>query len=182
MGILVDTLLGDKNSAYGNVSLVATTTPISKDTLPIKYDKDMDLISDDIDLCHNSLSSQMKNSYGCLLKDDKIAQIERYNEFLFLGEKFLSSKKLNDLISQLKPYGLKRINFTLLGNAQDENLKTEILKKLSQTRAQNIKTLLVKAGVPTENILIIANADSSPLFSNSNDKNNRVDIVVKKLK
>ena len=182
MGILVDTLLGDKNSAYGNVNLVATSTPIKKDTLPIMYDRDQDLITDDMDLCNNSLSTQMKDNYGCFLKDDKITQIERYNGFLFLGDKFLSSKKLDDLMSQLKPYGLQRINFTLLGNAQDANLQTEALKKLSQTRAQTIKTILLKAGVPLENIVTIANADNAPLFSNSNDKNNRVDIVVKKLK
>lgn len=182
MGILVDTVLGDKNSAFSNVGLASSSIGISKDSLPIEYDRDKDLISDNLDLCDNSLSTQMKNAYGCVLKDDNIFQIERYNQFLFSKEKFLSEKQLHNLITQVKPYGFGKIKFTLLGNAQDENLKAEALKKLSQTRAEKIKTLLMNAGALANNISIIANADTAPLFSNLNAKNNRVDIVVKKLK
>jgi len=182
MGILVDTVLKDKNSAFKNVGLVASSIKLEKDTLPIEYDRDKDLISDNFDLCDNSLSTQMKDAYGCLLHDDTIFQIERYNQFLFSNEKFLSEKRLHKLITQIKPYGFKKMKFRLLGNAQDENLKEEALKKLSQARAEKIKMLLINAGAIPANISIIANADNAPLFSNLNPKNNRVDIVVTKMK
>jgi len=181
MGLLVPTIMQDNNIVYSNVGLKGQT-PQNLDSLPIEYDKDKDLIVDDKDLCNNSLSTQMKSSYGCEKIDPQVTQIERYSEFLFSGYDFEDEEKLNSLIKQLTPYGLKNIKFDLLGNAQYEGLSEKRLLELSKKRAKKIETLLIKAGALKGNIQIISNSDEAPMYSSDENKNNRVDIIVKKIK
>jgi len=181
MGILVSSIVKENYDIYKNVGLSDTNIE-QQDVLPVHYDRDNDLIVNEMDICNNSSSKQMKNIYGCKLKDTSISQIERYSGFLFDENELLNSKKLQDLIKQLTPYGLNKIKFKLLANAQDDDLTKKDLKKLSQTRAKVIKDLLIKAGVLHDNIEIFANANNAPMYSDVNDKNNRVDIIVMKLK
>ncbi len=159
MGILVDTVLGEDNGAYSNVGLVDSKTALVKDSLPLNYDKDKDLIPNDSDLCANSLVQTLKDDYGCQFKDDTVFQIERYRGFLFQDEKFSSQTKLKNLLTQLKPYGFNKIKFTLIGRTKE---------------LQTIKDLLIDAEIDTKNIFFIENSE--------NDKNNSVAIIVKKLK
>ena len=182
MGILVDTILGDKNSAYSSVGLSTKTATYPKDTLPINYDRDNDLIVDAMDLCSNSISTELKNIYGCKLHDANVAQIERYNAFLFVGKKLQDTKRLQNLFKQLKPYGLSKIKFKILGNAQNEDLTKGELLNLSRFRAKSIANTLIKLGVRTQNITTYANAGNAPMYNGVNAHNNRVDIIVTKLK
>ena len=46
-------------------------------------DANKDLITDDVDICNNSLSYKMRNTYGCEQMLDDTAEIDRYSEFLF---------------------------------------------------------------------------------------------------
>ncbi len=158
MGILVDTVLGENNEAYLHVGLHGTPTPLVKDTLPLNYDIDKDLIPVSVDLCPNSLQQTMKNDYGCLTKDTTLIQIERYVHFRFKNGKFMSQKKFKNLLLQLKPYRLKKIDFTLIGKKQ---------------RMQILKNLLINAGIESKNIFFVENPDNS---------NHNVNIIVKKHK
>ena len=174
MGTLVQTVLGDTEPIYSNVGL-AGKAPDNNDKLPISYDKDQDLIVNEMDICNNSLYTQMKNIYGCEIDDENIAQIERYGSFLFLNKelKLDSQKKLQNLIKQLTPYGFKNIKFTLLANADTQ--------ELSEQRADIIKDILVNAGVVRDSVSILSNADKAPISSDE-ELNNRVDIIVTKIK
>ena len=183
MGILVSTILNGASNSYSKVGLSSKNKDY-QDTLPIQLDKDNDLITDDKDLCNNSLSISMKNIYGCQFDDKKILRIERYSGFEFSGEELTSHAKnmITNLIKQLAPYGFKNIKLDILGNAQDKDLSNKELLELSLNRATLIKKLFIKAGLLKNNITIISNADTSTIFLDDENKNNRVDIIVTKIK
>jgi adhesin transport system outer membrane protein len=192
MGTLVQTVLGDTNLIYSNVGL-AGKTPQNPDTLPVHYDRDLDLIVDEYDLCNNSLKNQMRDIYGCKLVYEDTKKIERYSGFYTndpddsnataLNEEGIN--KLNSLIKQLTPYGFKDLKFDILGNVDDSSMTNEEKVELSKQRAIYVKDRLIEAGVKTENINIHANSDKAPMYSressDSVQKNNRVDIIVRKL-
>lgn len=182
MGTLVSTLYNNKDVVYSKVALKGKDdTPL--DTLQSPRDKDKDLITDDMDLCDNSLANEIKNIYGCKDKETtNIKQVERYEGFLFKDTQLLSDsqKRLELLIKQLKPYKLSQIKFDILGNAFDDSKTKSYLQLLSEQRAQLIQKALIKAGADKHNITIHANGDSGEMFIDDVQKNNRVDIVVKK--
>lgn len=188
MGTLVLTVLGDVAPIYSNVGLNGKK-PQNRDSLPISYDRDKDLIVDSKDICDNSLLKDMKNIYGCKYYDKHIKQIERYSGFLFEGTTFQlneeTTNRLNALIKQLKPYGFENIEFEIFGNVDNSSLTKEDATKLSLERAATVQAMLVKAGVKKREITLHANGDEAPLFSNETSDaiklNNRVDIIVKKL-
>ena len=183
MGTLVPTVLGDQEIVYSNVGLVGKT-PQNSDSLPVQLDNDKDLITNDRDICNNSLSDAMKNIYGCSFKDDSIFAIERYSEFLFsdeeLGEE--SQVKLDKLIDQLKTYGIENIKISILSNAFEETMSKDELLKLSDKRAEVLQKRLLEAGVNENSITIVSNANKAPMFLDDDERNNRVDLIVKKIK
>ncbi|MBU1657466.1 TolC family outer membrane protein [bacterium] len=187
MGTLVSTVIGDTQSVYANVGLKGTQT-LNNDSLPISYDKDKDLIVDEDDICNNSLSNEMRNIYGCKFIYEDTKTIERYTGFLFEGAKITEDgqKNFDNLVSQLSPYGFANLMFDLLANASETNMAEEDAKLLSQTRAQTMKENLMKAGALEDNIQIHIQADTSPLYSDELRDgvklNNRVDIIVRKIK
>ncbi len=174
MGTLVQTVLGDTKPIYSNVDLVSQI-PQSSDELPVSFDKDADLIVDEMDICNNSLETQITNIYGCNSKDENISQVQRHAGFMFSDEELESDsdKKLQKLLTELSPYGFNNIKFTLLSNAQNQ--------ELSQKRADSVKNVLLNAGVLDDNILILSNADRAPI-STQESLNERVDIIVTILK
>ena len=191
MGTLVSTVMGNQDVSYKSVGLKGSV-PENTDSLPILLDTDTDLITDDRDICNNSLNFKMRNIYGCEQVFDDTKQIERYTGFLFadqsadLTEK--GQKKLNDLIAQVKPYGFKNLKFEVLGNVDDENMDPTKKLLLSAQRASVVKEKLVDAGAIEENITVHALSDKAPMYTNGLyenegvELNNRVDIVVRKLK
>ncbi len=188
MGILVPSIVDNIDIIYAKVGLQGET-PINSDTLPISYDRDKDLITNEEDICNNSLSNEMRNLYGCKHLYEDTLRIERYSGFIFdnSSDKIsqYTKQRLQDLISQLNPYGLKNIKIDLLGNAQDEELTQEKLFDLSNARAERIKQFLINAGIDEKSILTHAKGDIAPLFSSDTSEailqNNRVDIIVRKL-
>jgi len=189
MGTLVSTVIGESDALYSNVGLNGKA-PKNNDTLPVSYDIDNDLIVDEVDICNNSLSDKMRNLYGCQFTFDDTKRIERYSGFLF---KTKSTKltddgksRLNSLIMQIEPYGWASLKFDILGNVENNNMSDKEILLLSRQRAKSVKERLVKAGALKMNITIHANADANPMFSNEESEsielNNRVDIIVKKLK
>ncbi|MEA1892744.1 MAG: TolC family outer membrane protein [Campylobacterota bacterium] len=191
MGNLISTIVdGDNNDElYSNVGL-RDNTPQNRDSLPIKYDKDMDLIVDEQDICNNSLTTQMRNIYGCEKIYEDTLVIERYSSFLFEDDSAELSdegeQRLNDLITQLQPYGWDFLKFDILSNAQNDDLNDDELLLLSSKRAEVIKTQLLEAGADSIRVIIHSNADKAPLYSDENadsvELNNRADIIVRKLR
>jgi len=189
MGILVSTVVGNTDTIYNNVGLISET-PQNTDILPISYDVDKDLIVDEMDICNNSLTDEMRSLYGCQFTFNDTKRIERYSGFLFAkNSSELSAdgeNRLNSLIMQLESYGLKYLKFDLLGNVFSDNMSKEEIFLLSEQRAITVKNELIKAGAIEENITIHPKADEAPMFSDEENKaielNNRADIVVRKLK
>ncbi|MDD2789343.1 MAG: TolC family outer membrane protein [Sulfurimonas sp.] len=184
MGILIPSIMQDEHAIiYSNVGLDGHE-PDNLDALPLEYDRDKDLIVDEKDICANSQNTAFKNLYGCNENDSNVAQIERYRGFLFSDERLEGDAKelIEKLILQLAPYGLKDIKFELLSNAEDDSLSQEELYTLSKNRANEIRAKLIDAGALETNILIVSNADTAPMYSEDTKRNNRVDIIVKKLK
>lgn len=195
IGSLVPTLMGESETTYSKVG-IGEKKDEPKDTLPTSYDKDNDLITNDKDICPNSLNAEVKGKYGCKEQMDGVVQIERYGEFTFdidsskLTES--TAARVDNLIKQLESYGWANLSFELLGNIaesddEDEKNKKSQEKKLelSTQMAQSIKDRLVQAGALEKNITITALGDSAPIMSTEEKetlaKNNRVDIIVKKL-
>ena len=193
MGALVITVLGDTDIVYAKVGLVGPE-PENTDTLPISYDKDLDLIVDDQDICNNSLKNEMRNLYGCKFIYEDTAKIERYTDFIFDGSDVNGSEvlsqegehRLNLLIKQVAPYGFDFLKFDILGNVEDDTLTPEQKLEVSKDRALYVKDRLIKAGALEANIVIHANSDKAPRYSDELSegklKNNRADIIVRKLK
>ena len=190
MGQLVDTVLSDNDlNYYGSVGLNGKT-PNNNDGLMVSYDNDHDLIVDDSDLCSNSLSEDMKNIYGCSYTDANVSVIERYTPFTFENDSSElttdGADKLNALLKQLQPYGFDKIKLTVIGNVDSDDLAKKEISKLAQNRAQTVSSIFEKAGIAKENITVLSKADEAPLVSNETSDgkqmNNRVDIIVKKLK
>ena len=193
MGALVTTVLGDTDIVYEKVGLVGPE-PKNTDTLPISYDKDLDLIVDEQDICNNSLKNEMRNLYGCKFIYEDTAKIDRYTDFVFDGSDVNGSEvlsqngenRLNLLIKQVAEYGFDFLKFDILGNVEDDALTPEQKLELSKDRALYVKDKLIKAGALEKNIIIHPNSDKAPLYSDETKegklKNNRVDIIVRKLK
>ena len=193
MGILVQTLLGDTDMLYSNVGL-SGQTPENIDTLPVLYDKDLDLIVDEYDICSNSITTDMRDNYGCKSVFEDVEKIERYSGFYFKDSdddnaSALSEEgfiRLDNLVKQIAPYGFTHLRFDILGNVDDEDLSEFEKTELSKQRAIFVKDKLLEYGASEDNINIIANGDKAPMysreFSDSIYKNNRADIIVKKLK
>ncbi|MFA6190779.1 MAG: TolC family outer membrane protein [Sulfurimonas sp.] len=191
LGTLVPSVIGSEDIEYEKVGLKGDA-PSNNDVLPIALDADADLVVDDQDICNNSLTYKMRSTYGCELTYDDTLKIERYSGFLFgtrdadLTRK--GQKKLNDLIAQIKPYGFKNMKFEVFGNVDDETLNEAKMLLLSAQRASVVKEKLIEAGAKEENITIHAQSNKAPMFTNGLfeneglELNNRVDIVVRKLK
>ena len=192
MGTLVQTVLGDTKIVYSKVGLNGQT-PKNLDSLPVHYDKDMDLVVDEYDICNNSLKNQMRNSYGCKEVFEDTSKIERYSGFYFNDSKDEDGAKLSEdglnrldlLVKQLSPYGFTYLKFDIFGNVDNDAMNEVAKLELSKQRALYVRDKLIEAGAKEENIAIHANSDKAPMFSressDSIEKNNRVDIAVRKL-
>lgn len=188
MGTLVSRVLGDTDIIYSNVGLVENSSHNS-DTLPVFYDRDNDLIVDELDICNNSVSDDMKNMFGCKYKPEDISKIERYSGFVFDAKSSIltddAENRLKSLIAQIEAYGWQNLRFDVLGNVDDESMTQDEIMSLSEQRAQALKEILIEAGAVAENISIYSNGDKAPMFSNesrnSTKLNNRADIIVKKI-
>ena len=188
MGTLVTTVLGDVDVIYNNVGLMGET-PKNPDTLPISYDKDVDLIVDNFDICNNSHPDKMRNIYGCAFVYEDTKKIDRYNNFLFDNDSTTltldAQSRFDDLITQLDLYEFRFLKFDILSNIDNDELKKEKKQEISEQRAQYIKDELLEAGALEENIVIHANSDRAPINSRETHEgiqnNNRVDIIVRKL-
>ncbi len=190
MGILVQSVLEDNQNIYSNVGIDAKE-PQNLDSLPISYDKDLDLIADNLDICNNSLKSEMRSIYGCKLNIKGTKKIDRYTGFYFedwddgaiLSEE--GELRLAGLIKQLTPYGFENLKFDILGNVDNDDMNKLEKLELSKQRAIYVRDKLIKSGALDENIKIHANSDKAPIYSSESsdsiEKNNRVDIIVKKL-
>ena len=192
MGTLVQTVMGDTKSIYSNVNLAGGKNASKEDALPVHYDTDNDLIVNRYDICDNSLIKDVQDIYGCKNEKEKAAMIKRYSWFLFEDHhRYLFEKddfdpkaleELKKMIKQASFYGFKNLKVEIFGNAFDTAKSPKELKKLSQQRADYVKKLFIDAGAKEENIKTYANGDTAPLFSNDDIRNNRVDIIIKKLK
>jgi len=183
MGILVSTVMNDDKNIYSKVSL-DSKTPDNLDRLPVKYDIDNDLIVDERDICDNSLSTQVKDIYGCEADDNNISSIKRYAGFLFDGTDIetRSKERLVDILQKLDLNDIDNLKVYILANAQNSDLNKKELVNLSNKRAKYISKLLGNFGILEKNIIIISNGDEAPMYSSDEEKNNRVDLIFKKLK
>ncbi len=192
MGTLVQTVMGDTKNIYANVNLAGQKATTNEDTLPVHYDTDNDLVVNRYDICDNSLIKDVQDIYGCKNKYEKAAMIKRYSWFLFEDHnKYLFEKdnfdpkalaELKKMIKQASFYGFKNLKVEIFGNAFDTAKSSKELKELSQKRADYVKKLFIDAGAKEKNIKTYANGDTAPLYSNNDIRNNRVDIIIKKLK
>ena len=192
MGTLVQTVMGDTKNIYANVNLAGEKAASNEDTLPLHYDTDNDLIVNRYDICDNSLMKDLQDIYGCKNKDEEATMIKRYSWFLFEDHhRYLFEKddfdpkaltELKKMIKQASFYGFKNLKVEIFGNAFDKTKSSKELKKLSKERADYVKKLFIDAGAKEENIKTYANGDTALLYSNDDSRNNRVDIIIKKLK
>jgi len=188
MGVLVSTILGETQSIYSNVGLNGKS-PQNRDTLPISYDMDNDLIVDEKDICSNSLPDTIKDLYGCKFSLDELVEVERYSGFIFVKKSSTleeeAQERLMALITQLESYGWMDLKFDIMGNVDDKSMSKEEILLLSAQRAQAIKESLINAGALEANIATHAQADEAPMFSNEDSSsirmNNRADIIIRKL-
>jgi adhesin transport system outer membrane protein len=188
MGTLVSTIIGNTDNVYANVGLVGNV-PENTDTLPISYDKDLDLIVDNFDICNNSLKDELRSVYGCKFTFEDTAKIDRYTGFIFDDSDSLSDEgeeRLDLLIKQVAQYGFAFLKFDILGNVQDDDLTPDEKIQISKERARYVKDRLINAGALEKNIVIHANSDKAPIYSDELSEgiymNNRADIIVRKLK
>ncbi len=204
MGIMVLAIVEDGNRLFETVGLDDNRPSIAnnymprvsqdaeptleKDSLPIYFDSDNDLIADNLDQCDNSFSGDMKDEFGCSQIFEDVERIERYSEFNFVEKNVTLSRvgkiRVRKLVKQLGLYGYEQFEIIINGSANfdDHNVTQE--QRVSQERANIIKAQFVEAGMDEMKVSANGLGARSVLYSqetsNSDDKNNRVDIIVKK--
>lgn len=191
LGTLVPTIISDDSVIYSNVGLKGLE-PSNEDKLPVQLDRDTDLIVDDKDICNNSLNYKMRSMHGCKESYEDTQRIERYSGFVFdkndADLTYNAEDRIENLIKQVEPYGFEHLKFELLGNVDSEDMSEEEMLLLSTQRADVIKKILINAGAKEENITIHSESNKAPMYTNGLFKNeghalnNRVDIIVRKLK
>lgn len=188
MGTLVQTIMEDTTNIYSKVNLAKIDTS-KKDTLPLVYDTDKDIIVDSKDICSNSKLSDVQNIYGCN-DNTKASVIDRYSWFLYDDSpNYLFTDSINDdCINNLKDFikntsksDWKNVKIDIFGNAFEDDKSKQELYKISKKRAEFVRDMFIKAGAKKENISLHVNGDEAPLFGQNNYKNNRVDIIIKKM-
>lgn len=189
MGILVSTILKGDNPTYSNVELNDNIIIDNAYPLPISYYINNNLVPDDKDIRNNSIELITQEIDNCQKEISNIQKEEVHKSFLFRTKDYKPTgwtiKKLDIMINSLKSYGFKYIKFTIISNVYYKNMDKEKLYELSEKRAQSIKNILINNGIDITNINMIL-YNNAPTISDESDKpkllNNRVDIVVKKLR
>jgi len=177
LGLLVDNIMGQNSETILQKNL---------EQIHFNLDQDKDLIPNNLDICDNSLSSTIKDSLGCYLqKENNITQIERYNNFTFYDNNesldINGSQRFNNLILQLKLYGLKNIKIDIYTNAFNSSKTKQEMQNLSNKRGKTILENLINHGISKQNITLFSNADEAPISLENIKQNNSATIVVKKL-
>lgn len=159
------------------------------DKMPYNYDRDEDKEQDPTDHCDNSLLRNQINVYGCEPMEAEFGYkyqpeiiIENLN-FLFDRVELTmeSSERLQTVIGNIKRVGGP--NPTVVINAHtDSKGSIEYNDKLSQRRAESIKSTLVESGFKEEQLTAIGKGELEPIEDNATEEgrsaNRRVEFVV----
>ncbi len=183
MGTMVETILGDDSSLTKPVNLYTNKKADKKiDMLPVKLDADNDNITDNRDICNDSLKQNNIMPYGC--KDTKkYKEIVRFNALKFQNSYLMdtNNSKISKIESTIKKY-LKNgedIYITVIGhtdeptdNANEKSIKSDTYAskledsfryklstsksfELSKKYALEVKNRLVKSGID-KNLIHVA--------------------------
>jgi len=104
MGSMVSEILGDNSKLTSAVNLQTNEKAHQKlDILPVKLDMDFDNITDNSDLCNNSLKQNHIMSYGCF-NGSIFKKIVRFDALLFKNGKLkdTNASHINKIIKTIK--------------------------------------------------------------------------------
>ncbi|MCK4865700.1 MAG: TolC family outer membrane protein [Gammaproteobacteria bacterium] len=172
------------------------------DTLPFNPDGDVDKEIDTFDHCDNTLPESTVNEYGCIgsskekfeyvkveLDEPEIRMGEVHLEqlnFIFNSNELTEAamKRLNAVISSLKKLV---VNATVEVYAHtDSKGSSKYNAKLSQRRANKVKSILIESGFDASLINAIGRGEEHPIADNKTSegraKNRRVEFLVQEIK
>lgn len=117
-------------------------------------------------------------------KEFELETVHQFENILFDFDVFQLNKTAQDAIKELYDYLEKNseINITIIGHTDDKGSKA-YNKKLSLDRAKSISMYLVKLGLNSERVSLIAYGSSKPISNNTTElgrqKNRRVEFILK---
>ena len=201
MGELFTALALDVEMTEHDLRLIALDARII-DTLPFDPDGDVDEEKDVADHCDNTLANNTVNEFGCLAQEVvkfEYAKVELEQPEIRMGEVHMEQlnfifdsnelteaamTKLNGVIESLK--GLM-VNATVEVYAHtDSKGSSKYNAKLSQRRADKIKSILIEKGFEPKLINAVGRGEEEPIADNKTDagraQNRRVEFLVQEIK
>jgi len=113
----------------------------------------------------------------------ELEKVHQFENILFDFDVFQLNEAAQDAIKELYNY-LKQnsnINITIIGHTDDKGSKA-YNKKLSLDRAKSISKYLIKLGLSSNRISLIAHGSSNPISNNTSEigrqKNRRVEFIL----
>ena len=86
------------------------------------------------------------------------------------------------MLQEIASNDLNNLQFELYSNIDASGMSEEELLEISFQRAKTVERKLLGAGILESNIFIHSQADEAPLYSDNEELNNRVDIIIRKMK
>ncbi len=143
----------------------------------IVEDDDKDGVVNSLDICPNTPEGDAVNSDGCPMKITLYVKFA-YNSAVINEESYDIIQKYADFLNNYNSYSTKIIGHT------DNKGSDSYNKKLSEKRANAIKNMLLKKGVPANRVSSVGMGESSPVADNSTQdgraQNRRIEAVLTK--
>ncbi|MEA1892146.1 MAG: OmpA family protein [Campylobacterota bacterium] len=151
--------------------------PIQDIVTPIKKDSDLDGVSDDIDICPDTLDYFAVDDFGC----PKTAILD----VAFRSNQHTISNKLSKQLKSFSKFLEENISYQIIIYGHTDNVgdpQDNII--LSQKRAQAVKEVLQENGISSVRITAIGRGDKDPIadnrFAEGRKKNRRIKILLLK--
>lgn len=149
--------------AQDSKSSSAATAPVTAAEVVPPKDSDKDGIADDDDKCPNTLEGIQVNAFGCSEKEK--VSIKLNIEFLEAKATFdpVFNTEIQNLAAFMRKHPNTKVEVAGYTDNQGSPTRNE---KLSQKRADSVKTALIKAGVDPDRITAKGYGPSNPVASN----------------
>lgn len=143
----------------------------------IVEDDDKDGVINSLDICPNTPEGDAVNSDGCPLKITLYVKFA-YNSAVINQESHDLIQKYADFLNNYNSYSTEIIGYTDSKGSESYN------KKLSEKRANAVKNMLLKKGVPATRVSSAGMGEANPIADNSTKEgraqNRRIEAVLTK--
>ncbi len=160
----------------GDMVMDKEVKTIPKPKKTFSKDKDHDGVEDSIDQCPHTPKGFSVNSIGCALKRDLNVKFDPSSSRISASSK-VNIGEFARFVKRYPNAKVRVVGYTDTSGNRASN------KRLSQKRAQIVKNLLIKYGVPAAKITAIGKGELNPIATNETaegrEKNRRIEVEIR---